>query len=78
MKILTRNYTQESFFLTSLKLVAENFKNSVLKIGGYDAIIAAMLFPYTFFFVRSPITATMTFLGMLLVYYIFKRLIFTK
>lgn len=57
---------------------AENFKNSVLKIGGYDAIIAAMLFPYTFFFVRSPITATMTFLGMLLVYYIFKRLIFTK
>lgn len=66
------------FLIGRLLKVAENFKNAAFKLGGYNLIIGAMLFPYTFFFVRSPITATMTFLGILFFYYVFKYLIFRK
>ena len=66
------------FFIGRLLKIAENFKDTVFKLGKFNVIIGAMLFPYTFFFVRSPITATMTFLGILFIYYVFKKLIFYK
>jgi len=55
---------------------AENFKNAFFKVGNYNVVIGAMLYPYVFFFVRSPITATMSFLGILFFYVLLKRLIF--
>lgn len=66
------------FFLGRLLKYAEDFKNYALKSKGYIIIFGAMLYPYTFFFVRSPITATMNFLGILLIYFLFKNLIFIK
>jgi hypothetical protein len=44
-----------------------------LESKSLQKIIAAMLYPYVFFFVRSPITSTMTFLGVYLIYFIFKK-----
>lgn len=41
-------------------------------------IVACILYPYVFFFVRSPITATITLIGELIVIYIFKLIFFTK
>lgn len=66
------------FFLGRMLKYAENFKSVAFKKGGYSLILGAMLFPYVFFFVRSPITATMTFLGIIFFYQMFKRLIFIK
>lgn len=57
---------------------AENFKNCALKSKNYSIILGAMIFPYIFFFVRSPITATMNFLAILFFFYFFKRIIFSK
>lgn len=44
------------------------------KPGTYKKILIAMLFPYVFFFIRSPITATMNFIGILVMYWFFKRI----
>ena len=44
----------------------------------YQKILVGMMFSYVFFFVRSPITATTTFLGILLVYYLIRKLLFKK
>ena len=44
----------------------------------YKKILVGMIFSYVFFFVRSPITATTTFLGILLVYYLIRKLLFKK
>ncbi|MBS1549839.1 MAG: oligosaccharide repeat unit polymerase [Bacteroidetes bacterium] len=57
---------------------ADDFKNHAFKRGGYEVVLGAMFFPYIFFFVRSPITSTMTFLSILLIYYLGKRIIYTK
>ena len=66
------------FFIGRALKYAENYKNIVLKNKSYSMIIGAMLYPYIFFFVRSPITATMNFIGILFMYYFFKRLIFSR
>lgn len=58
--------------------IAENYKNKKFKTGGFGIIIGAMIFPYVFFFVRSPITATINFLGILVIYQISKSLIILK
>lgn len=44
----------------------------------YQKILVGMMFSYVFFFVRSPITATMTFLWILLVYYLIRKMLFKK
>ncbi len=46
--------------------------------GAYKKICAVMLFPYIFFFVRSPITSTINFLGILFVYIVMKKILFRK
>lgn len=63
------------FFIGRLLRYADVFKEKAFKEGGFNMIIAAMFFPYTFFFVRSPITATMTFIAIMFFFCIFKKLI---
>lgn len=64
------------FFIGRVLKRGEYFKTAALKSNDYQSILGAMILPYTFFFVRSPITATMNFLGILFFYHLFKRLIF--
>lgn len=64
------------FFIGRLLFKANQFKDIALKSKNFSVIIGAMLYPYTFFFVRSPITATMNFIGIIIIYYLMKRLIF--
>jgi len=45
---------------------------------GIQQVMAAMLFPYVFFFVRSPITSTITFLGTVVIYFFMKVLLMHK
>jgi hypothetical protein len=44
----------------------------------YSKVLVGMIFSYVFFFVRSPITSTITFLGILLVQYFIRKLLFKK
>lgn len=57
---------------------AEKFQAKALASNSYNVILGAMLFPYVFFFVRSPITGSTTFLGILFFFFIFKRIIFKE
>ncbi len=66
------------FFIGRFIKIAENFNENALKSKNYKVIIGAMLFPYIFFFVRSPITASMTFLGIIFFFYFFKKTVFTE
>lgn len=66
------------FFLGRLIRRGEIFQAKALASKNYKVILGAMLYPYVFFFVRSPITATITFLGILFFFYIFKRIIFAE
>ena len=52
-----------------------SFKNNENNI---DYIIAAVLYCYFFFFVRSPITASMVLIGEFITFYIIKRVFFEK
>lgn len=54
----------------------ENFRQKYSKSKSYVIVLTAMFLPYTFFFVRSPITATMTFLGIYFFYFLFKFIFF--
>ena len=67
------------FLMGMLLKRADQFRVFQLsQTGVYPKLLVAMLFPYIFFFVRSPITATMNFIGILIAYYLFKKLIFRK
>ncbi|MGB5981057.1 MAG: hypothetical protein WBG46_02830 [Nonlabens sp.] len=66
------------FFIGRLLKNANSFLISAMNSKGFQLVLGAMLLPYSFFFVRSPITATMNFLGVLFFYYLFKRLIFQE
>lgn len=66
------------FFIGRLLKVGENFKSKMLLSKQYQMVLGAMLFPYVFFFVRSPITSTINFLAILFFYYLFKRLMLSK
>ncbi|MDI1254478.1 MAG: O-antigen ligase [Flavobacterium sp.] len=66
------------FFIGRGLKAAERYKDVVLKSGNYNLILGAMLFPFIFFFVRSPITSSMTFLGILAFYFLIKRIIFKE
>ena len=66
------------FIIGRLIKFAEKFSEKSLSSKNYNVIIGSMLFPYVFFFVRSPITASMTFFGILFFFYIFKRVIFIE
>lgn len=46
--------------------------------GSYSKILVGMIFSYVFFFVRSPITSSMNFFGILIVYSLIGRLLFKK
>lgn len=43
--------------------------------GTFQKVFAALLYPYFFFFVRSPLTATITLIFCYVIYYILKRTI---
>jgi oligosaccharide repeat unit polymerase len=66
------------FFIGRLLAKANAFKDRAFNSNSYQLIIGAMLFPYVFFFVRSPITATINFLAILFFYFLFKRLFVSK
>jgi oligosaccharide repeat unit polymerase len=66
------------FFLGRLLKTAENFKRRAIIRGDYSTVLGAMFYPFIFFFVRSPITSSMTFLGIIFIYYIMKRVMFVK
>lgn len=48
------------------------------KTNSFNMILVACLFPWVFFFVRSPITSTMSLLWELIIYYFMCRLFATK
>lgn len=64
------------FFMGRLLKYGENFKNYTLRQKSYSIILGAMLYPFVFFVVRSPITSTINFIGILIVYYAIKKIIF--
>lgn len=66
------------FFLGRLLKIADNYRRRAFISGGYNTILGAMFYPFVFFFVRSPITSSMTFLGILFIYFVMKRVIFVK
>ena len=51
-----------TFFIGILLRVGEDFKDYVFHSESYSIILGAMLYPYVFFFVRSPLTSTINFL----------------
>lgn len=62
------------FFIGRILKFGEVFKTEALQSRSYQTVLGAMIFPYTFFFVRSPITSTISFLGVLFFYFLFKKL----
>lgn len=66
-------------FLLILGMVIKKIErgwNTIIKGPlSYQIIIYSMLLPYLFFFVRSPVTSSTMFIGMLILYKIFKLLI---
>jgi len=66
------------FMLGRVLRKAENFRRAAFQEKGYSVILAAMLYPYVFFFVRSPITATINFAGILAIYLIIRRVILKR
>ena len=66
------------FFLGRLLKTADNYRRRAFISGGYNTVLGAMFYPFVFFFVRSPITSTMTFLGILVIYFVMKRVMFVK
>lgn len=44
----------------------------------FSKIIVGMIYPYVFFFVRSPITASTMFLGILVVFVLIRKLLYRK
>ena len=61
------------FFIGRLLVKAENYKNLSFSSGNFSIVMGAMFYPYVFFFVRSPITASTFILGIYFFYVIFKR-----
>lgn len=58
---------------------AERFKNIKLtQENSYSKVIVTMIYSYVFFFVRSPLTSTIIFFSIILVYWLFKKLLFTN
>jgi oligosaccharide repeat unit polymerase len=66
------------FFLGRLLKITDNYRRRAFNSGGYNTILGAMFYPFVFFFVRSPITSSMTFIGILLVYILMEHVIFIK
>lgn len=67
------------FLLGMLLKWADLFRaNQLSQPMSYSKILVGMMFSYVFFFVRSPVTATINFIGILVVYYLIHRLIFKK
>lgn len=46
--------------------------------NSFSRVLAAMCYPYMFFFVRDPITSSMVMVGMMVTFYIFKWVLFNK
>jgi oligosaccharide repeat unit polymerase len=57
---------------------AEEYRVNAMKSNGFKIVIGAMMLPYFFFFVRSPITSTMNFIAICIFYYMFKKLFFSN
>ena len=66
------------FLLGRVLKIGEAIQSMLFKTKGYNIIIGAMIFPYVFFFVRSPVTATMNFIGILFFCFILKKIIFSN
>src|SRR5690606_3053973 len=70
-----------SLFFVFLLVIILNWANQfntfyLSQPRSYTKILVVMIFSYVFFFVRSPITATMTFLVLLVVQYLIRKMLF--
>ena len=63
------------FILGILLKRAENFKDKAINSNNFNIILGAMLYPFVFFFVRSPVTSIITFLSIILYYKLFKNIL---
>ena len=61
------------FFIGRVIKIGDNYVKKVILINDHRILIAAMLFPYVFFFVRSPLTATISMISIIFYYYVFKK-----
>lgn len=68
------------FFLGMILKYLESYVDVVWnkRYGSFDLIFAAMLYPMTFFFVRSPIVSIYTFIFQYVIYIFFRRLFVVK
>lgn len=64
-----------SFILGSGLKKLENLKNSNNIYKNEKMILSAMFYPYTFFIVRSPITASITFIYIIITFIILKKIL---
>ena len=68
------------FFVFIMGIILKRLENFRTKIfqgpPSYKRVIASMLVPYIFFFVRSPLTSSMTLIGIFVFYKLFQHLIF--
>ncbi|MFC4633313.1 O-antigen polymerase [Dokdonia ponticola] len=65
------------FFIGTFLRWFEDYRIRAIKENSFSIVVASMLLPYCFFFVRSPITSTMNFIAILLFYSIFKKILFS-
>lgn len=63
------------FFWGKILKFLDDYSKRIYNQNGpyYDKILVAMIYPYIFFFVRSPLTASNSFIFELLLYYIIKK-----
>jgi hypothetical protein len=62
------------FMLGSGLFSLELFRRKMNANKGLGVVFGAMLYPYVFFFVRSPITSTINIFAIYLIYFVFRRL----
>lgn len=69
-----------SFFIGMLLKRIDGFKRRILSYhkGSFNIVFVSILIPWAFFFVRSPITATMSLVWELLLYFVFVLLFSTS
>ena len=66
------------FFIGRALKAGEKLQKRSFAMKDYNVILGSMLYPYVFFFVRSPVTSTQTFLGILFFLFILKKAIKTS
>ena len=64
------------FYLGRLVKIMDDYALVIFNEQGFRMTIVALFYPFIFFFVRSPITATTSLLGAIIFYLMFKRVLY--